>query len=175
MAEWDDDFTTPGTSASVDLILEVNVAEQDIPGNRSRVTWQYRMVKGSAGFPFRASNDCVAEAHVDGRVHRATNLNYNFPSGPHTVVVASGAKWINHNADGTKQISCSASYNGHHPIGTASISAKTLTLPTIPRNRARVGRLGVWQLCETFAGINGQWRPVRLYAGVSGTWKETQP
>lgn len=65
----------------------------------------------------------------------------------------------------------SASYDGKTPLGTASF-ATTMTLPAIPRNRAKVGVSGTWKLAEVYVGINGSWVAAKPYVGVSGAWKE---
>lgn len=167
---YSDDFTTPGTSAEVDLKLELTLTQnQEL--NRSSLAWVFKMVKGSAGFPYRAGNDCVAAASINGLVYSASNLNYDLPAGPQTLVIASGTRNVTHNADGTKTITVSGSYDGKSPLGVASIPGTSLVLPKIDRNIVRVGEDDSWVLAELYAGVDGDWVPALPHAGVDDVWK----
>lgn len=170
---WLDQFTAPGTVADVDLRLAIAVTSQSGPLNQSTLAWSLRLVKNSVGgFPERGYNDCVAEAKVNGTVYSATNLNYDLPAGTQNVLVASGNRTVTHMADGTRTIVVGASYNGRNPLGTASIS-DTFTLPPIPRNKVKYGRMlpsPAWIDAEIYYGVNGVWVPVEPFYGVAGEW-----
>jgi len=166
-------FTTPGTSAVINLVLQVDVAGQSIANNTTTLNWQLRMEKGAAGTPFRNYHDAAANAYVNGLVLSVGGMDYNFPAGPQTIVVSSGSTVVGHNADGTKTIGVSAAYDGKNPIGTASLS-NVLVLPTIPRNRTMVGYLSAWHTAEVYVGVNGVWQMAMPYVGDAGTWKMVQ-
>ena len=133
MPNFDDVFTTPGTSATITLRLAVSVASQSVALNRTTLSWSLKMIKGAAGNPSRAFNDCDAAVSVNGSVYSAGSLNYAFSSGADTITVASGTRNVTHNSDGTKSITVSASYDGKSPIGTAATGNRTMTLPKIAR------------------------------------------
>lgn len=132
MATWENEFTTPGSSARIWLVLEVTYGTYDIPGNYTPISWQLRMEERVNASPFNNNPTSSGAASVDGSVFSSSTLSYNFDGTNETIVIASGNKNVTHDADGTKTISVSASYNGGSPLGTASL-AGTLTLPTIPR------------------------------------------
>lgn len=134
MATYSGEFTTPGTSAQIRLEFEVWVISQSIALNTSTLGWQLRMVEYVNGSPFRNYHDCVASASIDGSgVYYAANLDYNFDQTNETIVIATGTRDVAHAANGTKQISVAASYDGKGVIGTASLSVGGISLPTIPR------------------------------------------
>lgn len=133
MAVFSGAFSVPGTSASITLQLHVNQESQSIANNTSTLSWTLQAVKGSAGYPRSSMGRGSSNAYVNGWVYSASGMNYNFPSGPHTWVIASGSTVVPHNADGTKTIWCEAMYNaGGEEIGNASCSGN-MTLTTIPR------------------------------------------
>ena len=133
MAVFSGAFSTPGTSASITLQLVVNQVSQSIANNTSTVSWVLQAVKGSAGYPSSYAGRGSSNAYVNGWVYSNSGMNYNFPSGAYTWVIASGSTVVAHNADGTKAIWCEASYNaGGEEIGNASCSG-SMTLTTIPR------------------------------------------
>lgn len=133
MAVFSGAFSVPGTSASITLQLIVNQVSQSIANNTSTVSWVLQAVKGSAGYPSSYAGRGSSNAYVNGWVYSNSGMNYNFPSGPYTWVIASGSTVVAHNADGTKAIWCEASYNaGGEEIGNAACSG-SMTLTTIPR------------------------------------------
>jgi len=170
MATWENEFTTPGSSARIWLVLEVTVSAQSLIDNESTLAWQLRMEERVNASPFNNNATSVGAAAVNGSVFSSSSLTYNFDGTNETIVIASGSKDVAHNADGTKSISVSASYNGGYPLGTASLSA-SMTLPAIPRNRIRVGDDDVWKHAEVYVGINGAWVPAQPYAGEDDEWK----
>lgn len=133
MAVFSGAFSVPGTSASITLQLIVNQVSQSIPNNTSTVSWTLQATKGSAGYPYSNAGRGSANAYVNGWVYSNSGMNYNFPSGAYTWVIASGSTVVPHDADGTKAIWCEASYNaGGENIGNAACSG-SMWLTTIPR------------------------------------------
>lgn len=90
------------------LRLTVVTSSQSTENNRSNISWQLSLVSGQYG----AINTSVARkwtVKIDGVEHTGTviaNVGNNT-----TKTLASGTQTINHNADGTKTISVSYSYN----------------------------------------------------------------
>jgi len=132
VATWESEFSTPGTSARIWLVLQVDLVSQSIPNNTSTLNWHLRMEERVNASPYNLNNVASANATVGGLVYSAGGLSYDFRSTNATVSVASGTTVIAHNADGTKTISVGAAYSGGSPLGDASFST-TWALPTIAR------------------------------------------
>jgi hypothetical protein len=146
------------------------LTSQSIPGNTSTLGWSLRMEERTNASPYNLSATSSASAVVGGLVYSSGGLTYDFRGTNAVIGIASGSTVVAHNADGTATISVGASYNGGSPLGTASISSG-LTLPTIPRNRLKVGVDDAWKTAEVYVGVNGVWRMAQPYVGVSGAWK----
>ena len=169
MATWENEFTTPGSSARIWLVLEVTVSAQSLIDNTSTLAWQLRMEERVNASPFNNNATSSAAAAVNGTVYSSGGLSYNFDGSLETIVVAGDSTVVAHSADGTKSVSVSASYNGGNPLGTASLSA-SMALPAIPRNRIRVGDDDEWKHAEVYVGVNGVWVPAQPYVGVDDEW-----
>jgi hypothetical protein len=132
MATWEDEFTTPGTSAQIWLVLQVDLVSQDIANNTSTLNWYLRMEERVNASPYNNNPTSTASATVNGTVYSAGGLTYNFNLTNETIAIASGTTVVTHTADGSKTITVAASYDGGNPLGVASFST-TYALPTIPR------------------------------------------
>lgn len=163
-------FTTPGTSAEINLVLVVTVSSQSISANTSTVAWNFYMDEYVNANPFNNNGNSSASATVGSVVFSSSTLSYNFDGTNEDIGIASGSVVIAHNADGTKSITVGGSYNGGNPIGTASFS-NTFVLPTIPRNRLIVGDAGVHKTAEVYVDINGVRYMGQPYVGDAGVWK----
>jgi len=170
MSAWEAEFSTPGTSARIWLVLEVSLSSQSVAANTSTLNWWLRMEERTNASPYNLSPTSSASATVGGVVYSSGGLTYDFRAPNVTIQVASGSTTVSHNADGTLTIPVGAAYSGGSPLGDASFSS-SFTLPAIPRNRMRVGVDGVWKTAEVYVGVNGAWRMAQPYAGVSGAWK----
>lgn len=115
------------------LYLDVSESNVSISNNTSVVNWTLRIVSTKAlvygswdynGTPYSVS--------IAGSVVASGSKAYDFRN-YQNLTIASGSKTITHNSDGSKSVSCSASFgNSSTPIGDASASG-TFTLSTIPR------------------------------------------
>ena len=115
------------------LYLDVSESNVSIANNTSVVNWTLRIVSTKAlvygswdgyGTPYSVS--------INGSQVASGSKTYDFRN-YQSLTVASGSKTITHNSDGSKSISCSASFgNSSTPIGDASASG-TFTLSKIPR------------------------------------------
>lgn len=134
MATWENEFTTPGTSARVYLVLQVDLVSQDIATNTSTLNWYLRMEERVNANPYNNNGLSSANAYVNGAlVYNSGGLSYNFDGTNETIYVASGTTYVTHNADGTMpSMGVSAAYSGAGVLGTASLSG-TMALTTIPR------------------------------------------
>lgn len=114
--------------------LTFNVAQQDIPGNRSLINWTVG-VQGESGWTaYWYSNAIrVNSVYVDNQGNLASGTWSNITlSNGQSVPLRSGSVWVYHNSDGTKSINASLS-GWLYGYGDVSASG-SLTLPTIPRN-----------------------------------------
>jgi len=174
MPTWESEFSTPGSSARIWLVLQVDLVAQEIANNRSLVNWSARMEERVNASPYNLNGVMSGNAAVDGGVWSAGGLKYDFRNTNVTIPLASGSKWIAHNADGTKTVAVSAFYGTDSILGSAALASQ-FDLPAIPRNRIRVGQGAVWRHAELYVGINGQWRRAQAYAGVGGAWRSHDP
>lgn len=134
MAIYESEFTTPGSSARIWLVLQVDVVSQNIETNQTTLNWyvrgEERVVNAS---PYNLAAGRSGSATVGGTVWSTGSSTYDFRASFAVNYWASGTTVITHDADGTKSITVAASYNSNDSIlGTASFST-TLVLPTIPR------------------------------------------
>lgn len=168
-------FTTPGTSAEINLVLDVSVVSQSIQNNTTSLTWNLYMHEHVNANPWRATANSSAVAVVGNTVYSSGSLSYDFRGTNAVNGIASGSITVTHNPDGTKTIPIQASFaDGGNIIGNASIST-SLTLTAIPRNRAKVGVGGSWKTAEVFVGVNGEWKMAEVFVGVGGAWKRVDP
>ncbi len=162
------------------LQLDVTEGTLDPANNRSYVSWGLYIYRGNSDTPYNNSSTSWSVSGPGGTSGAfgafrfgGTGSGTNYSSTPvgGRVLIASSGGWVTHNADGSKSISVSASHAAASTLGTATLSG-TITLTTLPRNRAKVGKDDEWKLAETYVGVNGEWKPAQLYAGVDGTWKQ---
>lgn len=118
------------------LILDVSESSYSIENNTSKVSWS---LKVSCGSNYAQWNPGPGDFSVV--INGSTVLSLNNPSfwfsGPNqTIGIGSGSLTVSHNDDGSKSISCSASYKAESTAsylpGSMSLSG-SLALTTIPR------------------------------------------
>lgn len=115
------------------LRLNVSQSSQNVSANTSVVSWSLQLIKGSGSGKY-ADGPHSWSVNIGGQVSSGSAGSYDF-RGYSTLTLGSGTKTITHNADGTKAISNSASYNDNDTwgeLGDGSCSG-SLTLTTIPR------------------------------------------
>ena len=136
---------------AVSISLSITQNSQNLTNNTSNVT-----VKTTAKWTYgswNATGKCTGSMTIDGTKYNFSGITFN------TSQTTSGSKVIMtktvdipHNADGTKTLACSASFNTRVSSGTVSASAsKTLTTIarasqpsciTYPDNTQNVGNIG---------------------------------
>lgn len=136
---------------AVSISLSITQNSQNLTNNTSNVT-----VKTTAKWTYgswNATGKCTGSMTIDGTKYNFSGITFN------TSQTTSGSKVIMtktvdipHNADGTKTLACSASFNTRVSSGTVSASAsKTLTTIarasqpsciTFPNNTQNVGDIG---------------------------------
>lgn len=128
MATYDASLNNGGRGFT--LRLTVNQVSQSIAGNTSTVSWSLVLIKGTNSYSFYTKWWSV---NIGGQTASGTISGYDFRNYS-TLTLGSGSFVIPHNADGTKTISVSGSFDEGSNVlignGTASGS---LALTTIPR------------------------------------------
>jgi hypothetical protein len=157
VTSFEGEFSTPGSSARIWLVLQVDIVSQDKPNNRTLVNWYLRMEERVNASPYNLNHVMGAAAAVDGSVYSAGGLDYDFRGTNVTIGIASGSKYITHDSNGTKTAGVSASYGTDSILGSAGFTS-SLALPTI-------ARFGV----DYYTGSAWDGDLVDVYA--DGTWK----
>ena len=159
------------SSGSLYLNLYVDQGSQSITANTTTVNWRMTVSRTGAYYTHNKQGDSTLSLNLDGR-----NVHYSYPTwetSGEEYTLASGSSTISHNADGTKTIPISCTFNpnnGLHGIITVSAS---LSLTTIPRSSSVSVSAGVIGSSVTI-NINRQnpsfKHTVRYkWAGKSGT------
>lgn len=136
---------------AVSISLSIRQNSQSIENNRSNVTVE--TVIGWTYGSYNATGQCYGSITIDGTTYNFTGLTFN---ASHTQsgseVVMTKTVNVNHNDDGTKTLSCSASFETGISAGTVttskSVALTTIPLPsqpslvTWPESTANVGNFG---------------------------------
>ena len=120
------------SSGSLYLNLYVDQASQSITANTSTVNWRMTVSRTGAYYTHNKQGDSTLSLNLDGQ-----NVHYSYPTwetSGEEYTLASGSSTISHNADGTKTLSISCTFNPNNGLhGTITVSA-SLSLTTIPRS-----------------------------------------
>lgn len=120
------------SSGSLYLNLYVDQGSQSITANTSTVNWRITVSRTGAYYTHNHQGDSTLSLNLDGR-----NVHYSYPTwetSGEEYTLASGSSTISHNADGTKKLPISCTFNPNSGLhGTITVSA-SLSLTTIPRS-----------------------------------------
>ena len=120
------------SSGSLYLNVYVDQASQSITANTSTVNWRMTVSRTGAYYTHNKQGDSTLSLNLDGR-----NVHYSYPTwetSGEEYTLASGSSTISHNADGTKKLPISCTFNPNNGLhGTITVSA-SLSLTTIPRS-----------------------------------------
>lgn len=120
------------SSGSLYLNLYVNQGSQSITDNTSTVNWRMTVSRTGAYYTHNHQGDSTLSLNLDG-----SNVHYSYPTwetSGEEYTLASGSSTISHNADGTKTLPISCTFNPNNGLhGTITVSAN-LSLTTIPRS-----------------------------------------
>lgn len=159
------------SSGSLYLNLYVDQASQNIPANTSTINWRATVSRTGAYYTHNHQGDSVLSLSLDGRSVHSSNPTWHTSGEEYTL--ASGSSTINHNADGTKTLPISCTFNPNNSLhGTITVSA-SLSLTTIPRSSSVNVGAGVIGSSVTI-NINRQSSSFKhtvryAWAGKSGT------
>ena len=120
------------SSGSLYLNVYVEQGSQSITDNTSTVNWRMTVSRTGAYYTRNHQGDSTLSLNLDGR-----NVHYSYPTwetSGEEYTLASGSSTISHNADGTKKLPISCTFNPNNGLhGTITVSA-SLSLTTIPRS-----------------------------------------
>lgn len=159
------------SSGSLYLNVYVEQGSQSITANASTVNWRMTVSRTGAYYTHNHQGDSTLSLDLDGR-----NVHYSYPTwetSGEEYTLASGSSTINHNADGTKTLPISCTFNPNNGLhGTITVSA-SLSLTTIPRSSSVSVSAGVIGSSVTI-NINRQSSSFKhtvryAWAGKSGT------
>lgn len=159
------------SSGSLYLNLYVDQGSQSITANTSTVNWRMTVSRTGAYYTHNHQGDSTLSLNLDGQ-----NVHYSYPTwetSGEEYTLASGSSTISHNADGTKTLPISCTFNPNNGLhGTITVSA-SLSLTTIPRSSSVSVSAGVIGSSVTI-NINRQSSSFKhtvryAWAGKSGT------
>ena len=120
------------SSGSLYLNVYVDQGSQSITANTSTVNWRVTVSRTGAYYTHNHQGDSTLSLNLDG-----SNVHYSYPTwetSGEEYTLASGSSTISHNADGTKKLPISCTFNPNNGLhGTITVSA-SLSLTTIPRS-----------------------------------------
>ena len=159
------------SSGSLYLNVYVDQGSQSITANTSTVNWRMTVSRTGAYYTYNHQGDSMLSLNLDG-----SNVHYSYPTwetSGEEYTLASGSSTISHNADGTKTLPISCTFNPNNGLhGTITVSA-SLSLTTIPRSSSVSVSAGVIGSSVTI-NINRQSSSFKhtvrySWAGKSGT------
>jgi len=159
------------SSGSLYLNVYVEQGSQSITANTSTVNWRMTVSRTGAYYTHNHQGDSTLSLNLDGQ-----NVHYSYPTwetSGEEYTLASGSSTISHNADGTKTLPVSCTFNPNNGLhGTITVSA-SLSLTTIPRSSSVSVSAGVIGSAVTI-NINRQSSSFKhtvryFWAGKSGT------
>ena len=159
------------SSGSLYLNVYVDQASQSITANTSTVNWKMTVSRTGSYYTYNNQGDSTLSLNLDGRSVHSSNPTWHTSGEEYTL--ASGSSTINHNADGTKTLPVSCTFNPNNGLhGTITVSA-SLSLTTIPRSSSVSVSAGVIGSSVTI-NINRQSSSFKhtvrySWAGKSGT------
>ena len=159
------------SSGSLYLNVYVDQGSQSITANTSTVSWRMTVSRTGAYYTHNKQGDSTLSLNLDGR-----NVHYSYPTwetSGEEYTLASGSSTISHNADGTKTLPISCTFNPNNGLhGTITVSA-SLSLTTIPRSSSVSVSAGVIgsSVTITINRQNSSFKHTVRYswAGKSGT------
>lgn len=159
------------SSGSLYLNLYVDQGSQSITANTSTVNWRMTVSRTGAYYTHNHQGDSVLSLSLDGRSVHSSNPTWHTSGEEYTL--ASGSSTISHNADGTKTLPISCTFNPNNGLhGTITVSA-SLSLTTIPRSSSvsvSAGVIGSSVTININRQSSGFKHTVRYaWAGKSGT------
>ncbi|HFU4089526.1 TPA: DUF859 family phage minor structural protein [Streptococcus suis] len=122
-----------GASGSLYLNFYLDKSgEPDIANNRSNVAWRVTVSRSGSYYTYNEDGSSTLTVDVNGT--RVNTSNPRWHTSGEEFTLASGVTTVGHNADGTKTISASATFNPNNGIHGVITVSGNISLPTIPRS-----------------------------------------
>ena len=159
------------SSGSLYLNVYVEQGSQSITANTSTVNWRMTVSRSGGYYTFNHQGDSTLSLSLDGQNVHSSRPTWQTSGEEYTL--ASGSSTISHNADGTKTLPISCTFNPNNGLhGPITVSA-SLSLTTIPRSSSVSVSAGVIGSSVTI-NINRQSSSFKhtvrySWAGKSGT------
>ena len=159
------------SSGSLYLNVYVEQGSQSITANTSTVNWRMTVSRTGAYYTYNHQGDSTLSLNLDG-----SNVHYSYPTwetSGEEYTLASGSSTISHNADGTKTLPISCTFNPNNGLHETITVSASLSLTTIPRSSSVSVSAGVIGSSVTI-NINRQSSSFKhtvrySWAGKSGT------
>lgn len=159
------------SSGSLYLNVYVDQGSQSITANTSTVNWRMTVSRTGAYYTYNHQGDSTLSLNLDG-----SNVHYSYPTwetSGEEYTLASGSSTISHNADGTKTLPISCTFNPNNGLHETITVSASLSLTTIPRSSSISVSAGVIGSSVTIT-INRQSSSFKhtvrySWAGKSGT------
>lgn len=117
---------------SLYLNVYIDQGSQDISANSSTVNWRLTVSRTGGYYTFNKQGDSSLSLNLDGRNVHSSRPTWETSGEEYTI--ARGSSTISHNADGTKTLPVSCTFNPNNGIhGTITVSS-TFTLSPIARS-----------------------------------------
>ena len=117
---------------SLYLNVYIDQGAQNIAANTTTVWWRMTVSRSGGYYTYNHQGDSTLSLSLDGRSVHSSNPTWNTSGEEYTL--ASGSSTISHNADGSKTLPISCTFNPNNGIhGTITVSAN-FSLTTIPRS-----------------------------------------
>ena len=159
------------SSGSLYLNVYVEQGSQSITANTSTVNWRMTVSRSGGYYTFNHQGDSTLSLSLDGQNVHSSRPTWQTSGEEYTL--ASGSSTISHNADGTKTLPISCTFNPNNGLhGTITVSGN-LGLTDIPRSSSVSVSAGVIGSSVTI-NINRQSSTFKhtvryAWAGKSGT------
>ncbi|MDG3137299.1 DUF859 family phage minor structural protein [Streptococcus suis] len=123
-------FSNASGSLFLNLYLDIS-GEPNIANNSSDVAWRVTVSRTGAYLTYNESGSSTLSVDINGS--RVNTSNPRWRTSGEEVTLASGTTTITHDANGSKTISASATFNPDNGVHGVITTTGNLTLPTILR------------------------------------------
>ena len=123
-------FTAASGSLYLNLYIDTS-GQPNVEANTSNVAWRVTVSRTGAYYTYNEGGGSTLTVDVNGS--RVNTSNPSWHTSGEEFTLASGTTTVGHNADGTKTVSASASFDPANGVHAAVSVSGSLALPTMPR------------------------------------------
>lgn len=131
------------SSGSLFLNVYIDQGEQNIAANTSTVNWEMTVSRSSYYHTYNNNGSSTLSLSLDGRNVHSSNPTWEVWDGE--VTLANGSSTIAHNADGSKTLPLSCTFNpnnGYHESITVTANISLTTIPRASSVSVNTGTIG---------------------------------